>query len=184
MAILRLMTSTPPLGSDTRIADHLRPFWHVGLNPRFDLIWRHGSRLVADRRHFLLDVRRGNRTRDFAVEELDDVAWRAHGRPDALRRLLHLARHAGFIHGRNVGKNRDTLCARDRKRPQETGLDLPGRCRQCRECNWCVARDCRLHHRSAAAERDHHDVELERQLEQPGGEMWGVPTPAMAKLLY
>src|SRR5262249_48383026 len=81
----------PALGSDTRIADHLRPLWHVGLNPRFDLIWRHGSRLVADRLHFLLDVWRGNRTRDFAVEELDDVAWRAHRRPDALRRLLHLA---------------------------------------------------------------------------------------------
>src|SRR5262245_27256266 len=41
----------PPLGSDTRIADHLRPFWHVGPNPRFDLIWRHGSRLVRSEEH-------------------------------------------------------------------------------------------------------------------------------------
>src|SRR5262249_57444342 len=98
MAILRLMTSTPPLGSDTRIADHLRPFWHVGPNPRFDLIWRHGSRLVADRLHFLLDVRRGDRTRDFAVEELDDVAWRAHGPPPPLRPLLPLPPPPASLH--------------------------------------------------------------------------------------
>jgi len=58
----------PTLGSDARITNHFGPFWHVCLNPRLELIWRHGSRLVTNCLHFLLDVRRGNRTRDFAVE--------------------------------------------------------------------------------------------------------------------
>src|SRR5262249_5696098 len=89
---------------DAGIVDHLRPFWHVRLDPRLELIRRHGRRLISYRRHFLLEARRSNRTRDLAVQKIDDLAWRTSGGPDALRCLLHLAGHTGFFHRRASGR--------------------------------------------------------------------------------
>src|SRR6516162_432850 len=93
-------------------------FSHVRLDPRLELIRRHGRRLISYRRHFLLEVRRRNRTRDLAVQKIDDLAWRTGGCPDTLRCLLHLAGHTGFFHCRHVGKDRDALCAGHCKRAQ------------------------------------------------------------------
>src|SRR5262245_14658809 len=62
------------LRPDARIADHLRPFRDVGLDPRLDLVRRQRRRLVADRLHSRPDVGRGNGARGFAVEQRDDLA--------------------------------------------------------------------------------------------------------------
>src|SRR5215831_6842263 len=51
---------------------------------------------------------------------------------------------------------------------QKTVLDLCRGRRQGREGDHGVAPDQRLHHRGAAVERHHRDVELERELEQLG----------------
>src|SRR6516225_6854283 len=64
--------ATPRFGhalrSDAGIVDHLRPFGHIRLHPRPELIRWHGRRLIPYRCHFLLEVRRRNRTRDLAVQ--------------------------------------------------------------------------------------------------------------------
>src|SRR5262249_15162689 len=46
---------------------------------RLELIRRHGRRLISYRRHFLLEARRSNRSRDLAVQKIDDLAWRTSG---------------------------------------------------------------------------------------------------------
>jgi hypothetical protein len=74
-------------------------FAHFGISAfirALELIRRHGRRLISCCRHFLLEVRRSNRTRDLAVQKIVDLVWRTGGCPDTLRCLLHLAGHTGF----------------------------------------------------------------------------------------
>src|ERR1700730_2030213 len=55
------------LRSDAGIVNHICPFRNVRLDPRLELIRWHRQRLKAYLPHLLLDVRRRNRSRNFAV---------------------------------------------------------------------------------------------------------------------